>query len=108
MIMLSSNNPCAAECFFLLFIHLKLDLIVEFPTSSEIFQFVENRYPEMIFLTYWPSITNYPADTKHLYTIYTMSVQRQDVGQTLYKCNTNVLCLLGIFPDSVAVNFVLN
>ena len=62
---------------------------------------------------------NNPANTKHLYTICTMSAQSLrrrpdivqmlykcfvfagcrpnvfDVGPTLYKCYTNVLCLLG-------------
>ena len=36
----------------------------------------------------------YPASTTHLYNIYTML--DEDVGPTLYKCYTNVLCLLGI------------
>ena len=35
------------------------------------------------------------ANTKHLYNICTML----DVGPTLYKCYTNVLCLLGIEHD---------
>ena len=43
--------------------------------------------------------------TKHVYTIYTMSAQRRrwsyrpnvfDVGQKLYKCYTNALCSLVI------------
>ena len=33
-----------------------------------------------------------PANTKRLFDIYTML---EDVGSTLYKCYTNVLCLLG-------------
>ena len=40
------------------------------------------------------------ANTKHLYNIYTMLDQRHvfDVGPTLYKCDTNALCLLGHPP----------
>ena len=34
----------------------------------------------------------YPANTKHLYKIYTML---EDVGLTLYKCYTNILRFLG-------------
>ena len=37
-----------------------------------------------------------PANTKHLYNIYAMLDQCEDVGPTLYKCYRNVLCLLGI------------
>ena len=40
-----------------------------------------------------------PANTKHLYNICITFVQCRpnvfDVGSTLYKCYTNVLCLLG-------------
>ena len=36
---------------------------------------------------------SFPAKTKHLYNIYTTSAQR--LRPTLYKCYTNVLCLLG-------------
>ena len=43
------------------------------------------------------SVCYCPANTKHLYNIY--SLQRRpnvfDVVPTLYKCYTNVLCLLG-------------
>ena len=35
------------------------------------------------------------ANTKHLYNICTMLANVEDVGLTLYKCCTNVLCLLG-------------
>ena len=38
-------------------------------------------------------IVSIPVNTKHLYNIYTMLIQR--VGTALYKCYTNVLCLLG-------------
>ena len=43
----------------------------------------------------------FPANTKHLYKICTLLDQRhalklsKGVGRTLYKCYTNVLCLLG-------------
>ena len=33
-----------------------------------------------------------PVNTKHLYNIYTTTAK---VGPTLYKCYTNVFCLLG-------------
>ena len=42
----------------------------------------------------------YEANTKHLYIIYTMLGQRRTVEPTLYKCYTNVLCLLGSDPAS--------
>ena len=35
-----------------------------------------------------------PANTKHLYEIYTASTNVFDVGPTLYRWYTNVLCLL--------------
>ena len=35
-----------------------------------------------------------PANTKHLYNTCTMLTNVEDVGPTLYKCYTNVLCLL--------------
>ena len=37
----------------------------------------------------------FPANTKHLYNNCTTSANVFDVGPTLYKCYTNVLCLLG-------------
>ena len=36
------------------------------------------------------------ANTKHLYNICKILVQRRNVGPTLYKCYTNVLRLLGL------------
>ena len=36
-----------------------------------------------------------PVNTKHLYNICTMLDNVEDVGPTLYKCYTTVLCLLG-------------
>ena len=52
-------------------------------------------------------------NTKHLYNIYTILDQRIwrelffyfvfDVGLILYKCNKNVLCLLGIDPPFSSV-----
>ena len=35
-----------------------------------------------------------PTNTKHLYNIFTMLVNVFDVDRALYKCYTNVLCLL--------------
>ena len=37
---------------------------------------------------------NHPASKKHLYNICTMWINVEDVGPTLYRCYTNVLCLL--------------
>ena len=39
-----------------------------------------------------------PANTKYLYNICTMLDQRRRRVPTLYKCYTNVLCLLGCQP----------
>ena len=36
-----------------------------------------------------------PVNTKHLYNIYTTTAKVIEVGPTLYKCYTNVFCLLG-------------
>ena len=36
-----------------------------------------------------------PVNTNHLYSFCTMLEQVKDVGPTLYKCYTSVLCLLG-------------
>ena len=44
--------------------------------------------------------TEGPANTKHLHNIYTTSAQRLRRWPTLYKCYTNVLCLLGGIFDS--------
>ena len=37
----------------------------------------------------------YPVNTKHLYDFMQRRPNVEDVGPTLYKCYTNVLCLLG-------------
>ena len=36
-----------------------------------------------------------PVNTKHLYDFIQCWTNVEDVGPTLYKCYTNVLCLLG-------------
>ena len=36
-----------------------------------------------------------PVNTKHLYDFMQCCTNVEDVGPTLYKCYTNVLCLLG-------------
>ena len=36
-----------------------------------------------------------PVNTKHLYDFMQCWTNVEDVGPTLYKCYTNVLCLLG-------------
>ena len=38
---------------------------------------------------------NTPVNTKHLYDFIQCWTNVEDVGPTLYKCYTNVLCLLG-------------
>ena len=47
------------------------------------------------YLIGWMLGISYPAKTKHLYSIYTMLDQRRRRWLALYKCHTNVLCLLG-------------
>ena len=42
-----------------------------------------------------PSLYWHPVNTKHLYDFMPCSTNVEDVGPTLYKCYTNVLCLLG-------------
>ena len=39
--------------------------------------------------------------TKHWYNICTMLDDVEDVGPTLYKCYTTILCLLGLFKLSL-------
>ena len=38
-----------------------------------------------------------PVNTKHVYDFIQCCANVEDVGPTLYKCYTNVLCLLGLF-----------
>ena len=40
-------------------------------------------------------VASHAVNTKKLYSIYTMLDNVKDVGATLYKCYTNVFCLLG-------------
>ena len=42
-----------------------------------------------------PSLFWHPVNTKHLYDFMQCWTNVEDVGPTLYKCYTNVLCLLG-------------
>ena len=42
-----------------------------------------------------PSLYWHPVNTKHLYDFMQCWTNVEDVGPTLYKCYTNVLCLLG-------------
>ena len=46
-----------------------------------------------------------PVNTKHLCNICTMLANVEDAGPTLYKCYTNVLCLLGCSDAAVPPNF---
>ena len=46
--------------------------------------------------TAWPqAYIDIPVNTKHLYDFVQCWTNVEDVGPTLYKCYTNVLCLLG-------------
>ena len=46
--------------------------------------------------TAWPKLVlTCPVSTKHLYDFMQCWTNVEDVGPTLYKCYTNVLCLLG-------------
>ena len=42
-----------------------------------------------------PHLYRHPVNTKHLYDFIQCWTNVEDVGPTLYKCFTNVLCLLG-------------
>ena len=42
-----------------------------------------------------PSLYCHPVNTKHLYEFMQCGSNVKDVGPMLYKCYTNVLCLLG-------------
>ena len=42
-----------------------------------------------------PRLYRHPVNTKHLYDFIQCWTNVEDVGPTLYKCYTNVLCLLG-------------
>ena len=42
-----------------------------------------------------PNLYWHPVNTKHLYDFMRCWTNVEDVGPTLYKCYTNVLCLLG-------------
>ena len=42
-----------------------------------------------------PRLYWHPVNTKHLYALMQCWTNVEDVGPTLYKCYTNVLCLLG-------------
>ena len=51
----------------------------------------------MVYFLYLPV----PVNTKHLYNNCTMQSSPNvfDVGPTLYKCYTNIICLLGPVPS---------
>ena len=42
-----------------------------------------------------PSLYWHPVNTKHLYDFIQCWTNVEDIGRPLYKCCTNVLCLLG-------------
>ena len=42
-----------------------------------------------------PRVYRHPVNTTHLYDFIQCWTNVEDVGPTLYKCYTNVLCLLG-------------
>ena len=42
-----------------------------------------------------PCVYRHPVNTTHLYDFVQCWTNVEDVGPTLYKCYTNVLCLLG-------------
>ena len=56
------------------------------------------------------TVSLFPANTKHLYNIYTTPAQRRlfDVRPTLHKYYTNVLCLLGYCFQSFLLVIQIN
>ena len=52
-----------------------------------------------------PCVYRHPVNTTHLYDFVQCWTNVEDVGPTLYKCYTNVLCLLGrrTFPQTLYI-----